>query len=177
MLAKSIHVATVVVSMNLPVGALSLLRLHCHYQCNEGFEGLLPQHSKLWQNSPARFNQTWIESVLSKWNLEISSLVKKIRTTILIVWSNPDFHELYFDSYYSMMSSNEYLTCTHPDDLINWWYLYCTGTGSWIIPNHTSTSNPEQRDCPPSRLNFQFSEDHQSIEQASCNWFDTLAKC
>ncbi len=169
----------------LPASICPSKRCHC-WDCIATISGMkaLNAHShkilnfgKLWQNSPARFNQTWIESVLSKWNLEISSLVKKIRTTILIVWSIPDFHELYFDSYYSMMSSNEYLTCTHPDDLINWWYLYCTGTGSWIIPNHTSTSNPEQRDCPPSRLNFQFSEDHQSIEQASCNWFDTLAKC
>jgi hypothetical protein len=66
MLAKSNHVTTVVASIDLPVGALSLLRLHCHYQCNEGFECSLPQHSKLWQNGPARFNQTWIESVLSK---------------------------------------------------------------------------------------------------------------
>ena len=65
MLAKSNHVATVVASINLPVKTLSLLRLHCYHQCNEGFECSLPQHSKLWQNGPARFNQTWIELVPS----------------------------------------------------------------------------------------------------------------
>jgi hypothetical protein len=66
MLAKSSHVATVVASIDLSVGALSLLRLHCYHQWDEGFECSLPQHSKLWQNSPARFNQTWIELVLSE---------------------------------------------------------------------------------------------------------------
>jgi hypothetical protein len=66
MLAKSDHVATVVASVNLLVGAASELRLHCHHQWNEGFECSLPQHSKLWENRPARFNQTWIELVLSK---------------------------------------------------------------------------------------------------------------
>jgi hypothetical protein len=66
MLAKSNHVATVVASIDLPVKSLSLLRLHCYHQWNEGFECSLTQHSKLWQNRPARFNQTWIELVLSK---------------------------------------------------------------------------------------------------------------
>jgi hypothetical protein len=65
-------------SINLPVGALLLLRLHCYHQWNEDFECSLPQHCKLWQNRPARFNQTWIESVLSKWNLGISSQVKQL---------------------------------------------------------------------------------------------------
>jgi hypothetical protein len=38
LLSKSNHVASVVASFNLPVGALSLLRLHCFHQWNEGFE-------------------------------------------------------------------------------------------------------------------------------------------
>jgi hypothetical protein len=66
MLAKSNHVATIVASIDLPMGALSLLRLHCYHQWNEGFECSLPQHSKLWQNRLARCKQTWIELVLSK---------------------------------------------------------------------------------------------------------------
>jgi hypothetical protein len=49
MLAKSNHVATVVASIDLPVKALTLLRLNCYHQWNEGFECSLPQHSKLWQ--------------------------------------------------------------------------------------------------------------------------------
>jgi hypothetical protein len=65
MLAKSNHVATVVAGIDLLVKTLSSLRLHCYYQWNEGFECSLQQHSKLWQNSPARFNQTWIELVPS----------------------------------------------------------------------------------------------------------------
>ena len=45
MVAKSDHVATVVASVDLLVGALWELPLHCHYQWNEGFECSLPQHS------------------------------------------------------------------------------------------------------------------------------------
>jgi hypothetical protein len=65
MLAKSNHVATVVAGIDLLVKTLSSLRSHCYYQWNEGFKCSLQQHSKLWQNSPARFNQTWIELVPS----------------------------------------------------------------------------------------------------------------
>jgi hypothetical protein len=62
MLSKSSHVATVVASIGfLTVGTLSLLRLQSYHQWNEGFECSLPQHTKLCQNRPARFNQTWIE--------------------------------------------------------------------------------------------------------------------
>ncbi len=61
MLPKSSHVATVVASIGLTVGTLSLLRLQSYHQWNEGFECSLPQHTKLCQNRPARFNQTWIE--------------------------------------------------------------------------------------------------------------------
>jgi hypothetical protein len=61
-MAKFNHVATVVAGINSLVKALSLLRLHCYHQWNEGFECSFQQHSKLWQNSPARFNQTWIKS-------------------------------------------------------------------------------------------------------------------
>jgi hypothetical protein len=49
MLAKSYHVATVVAGINSLVKALSLLKVHCHHQWNEGFECSLQQHSKLWQ--------------------------------------------------------------------------------------------------------------------------------
>ena len=49
MLAKSNHVATVVAGIDMLVKALSLLRLHCYHQWNEGFECSLQQHSKLWQ--------------------------------------------------------------------------------------------------------------------------------
>ena len=45
MLAKSDHVATVVASVDLLVGASWELQLHCHYQWNEGFECSLPQRS------------------------------------------------------------------------------------------------------------------------------------
>ena len=66
MLAKSSHVATVVASIVLTVGTLSLLRLQSYHQWNAGFECSLPQHTKLCQSRSARFNQTWIELVLSK---------------------------------------------------------------------------------------------------------------
>jgi hypothetical protein len=49
MLAKSNHDATVVAGINLLIKALSLLRVHCYNQWNEGFECSLQQHSKLWQ--------------------------------------------------------------------------------------------------------------------------------
>ncbi len=49
MMAKFNHVATVVAGINLLVKALSLLRLHCYHQWNEGFESSLLQHSKFWQ--------------------------------------------------------------------------------------------------------------------------------
>jgi hypothetical protein len=45
MLAKSNHVATVVAGIDLLIKALSLLRLHCYHQWNEGFECSLQQHS------------------------------------------------------------------------------------------------------------------------------------
>jgi hypothetical protein len=61
MLSKSSHVATVVASIGLTVGTLSLLRLQSYHQGNEGFECSLPQHTKLCQNRPAGFKQTWIE--------------------------------------------------------------------------------------------------------------------
>jgi hypothetical protein len=48
-LAKSNHVATVVAGIDLLVKVLSLLRLHCYHQWNEGFECSFQQHSKLWQ--------------------------------------------------------------------------------------------------------------------------------
>jgi hypothetical protein len=66
MMAKFNYVATVVAGIDLFVKALSLLRVHCCHQWNKDFECSFQQHSKLWQNSPARFNQTWIESVPSK---------------------------------------------------------------------------------------------------------------
>jgi hypothetical protein len=50
MLAKSNHhVATVVTGIDLLIKALSLLRVHCYYQWNEGFECSLQQYSKIWQ--------------------------------------------------------------------------------------------------------------------------------
>ena len=45
MLAKYYHVATVVAIVDLEVGVLSVLRLQCHHQWDEGFECSLPQHS------------------------------------------------------------------------------------------------------------------------------------
>jgi len=45
MLAKYNHVATVVAIVDLEVGVLSVLRLQCHHQWDEGFECSLPQHS------------------------------------------------------------------------------------------------------------------------------------
>jgi hypothetical protein len=69
MMAKSNHVATFVVGINLLVKVLSLLRLHCYHQwmkaLNAHSSNIL-NFGKLWQNSPARFIQTWIESDPSK---------------------------------------------------------------------------------------------------------------
>jgi hypothetical protein len=45
MLAKYNHAAKVVAIVNLEVGVLSVLRLQCHHQWDEGFDCSLPQHS------------------------------------------------------------------------------------------------------------------------------------
>jgi hypothetical protein len=66
MLAKSNHVATVVASFDLLVKALSLLRLHCYHQWNEGFECSLPQHPETLANFGKTDLQDSIEPGLNR---------------------------------------------------------------------------------------------------------------
>ena len=66
MLAKSNHVATVVASVDLLVGASWELPLHYHYQWNEGFECSLPQRSNFAKADLQDSIRPWIELVLSE---------------------------------------------------------------------------------------------------------------